>query len=79
MKVRKGFVYVYTREASFWEMADAKHGTPSGTLVRVVHPRGCPPPNMMGHAHIETLEGEFIGLVHTASLSGVIKKEEANV
>lgn len=69
MKVRTGGVYVYTREHSLWEMADAKHGTPSGTQVRVVKCNGCPPPNTMGHAHIETMDGTFIGLVHTAALS----------
>jgi hypothetical protein len=67
VKVRKGSVYRF--EASFWDRYDRLRVTPAdGTLVRVVHPHGCPPPNTMGHAMVETLGGEFIGLVACASL-----------
>ncbi len=67
MKVRKGRVYVF--EASPWDIIDARSNTPAnGTKVRVIHPPGCPPPNVMGHCHVESMEGEFIGLVATASL-----------
>jgi hypothetical protein len=41
----------------------------TGQLVRVVKLHGCPPPNTMGHAHIESLEGKFLGLVLTNSLT----------
>jgi hypothetical protein len=67
MKVRKGSVYVF--EACLLDVADRRSNTPNnGTLVRVCHPHGCPPPNTMNHAHVETLDGEFIGLVSCASL-----------
>jgi hypothetical protein len=67
MKVRKGTVYEF--RAVGWDIFDRNRNTPgNGMLVRVCHPRGCPPPNTMGHCHVETLDGEFIGLVSTASL-----------
>ena len=40
----------------------------TGDLVRVVALPGCPPPNTMGHAHIATPAGRFLGLVHVNSL-----------
>ena len=76
MRVRKGGTYVYTREHSLWEMTDATHDTPSGTEVRVIHPHGCPPPNTMGHAHVESLDGQFIGLVDTRALRKPVAEEE---
>ena len=67
MKVRKGSIYMF--RASLWDVADRRSNTPeNGTLVRVCHPYGCPPPNTMGHCHVETLDGKFIGLVACASL-----------
>lgn len=65
MKVRKGSSYRY--EPSFWDRIDPKTELKGGEIVKVVHPHGCPPPNTMGHAHIE-YEGRFAGLVCTASL-----------
>ena len=74
MRVRKGSIYQF--RASLWDIADRRSNTPTeGSLVRVCHPRGCPPPNTMGHAHVETLEGKFIGLVACASLIPYITKE----
>ena len=68
MRVRKNATYTF--RASLWDIADRRSNTPAdGTRVRVVAPYGCPPPNTMGHCHIETLDGKFIGLVSTASLS----------
>ena len=68
MKVRKGQVLVFN--AVGWDRFDARSNTPvNGTVVRVCTPHGCPPPNAMGHCFVETLEGKFIGLVSTASLS----------
>jgi hypothetical protein len=66
MKVRKGGVYVYRAEA--WDRFDARHDLQEGEHVRVVHPYGCPAPNVMDHAHVERLTGQFVGLVCTASL-----------
>ncbi len=68
MKVRKGSVYLFN--AVGWDRFDRRDNTPKdGTMVRVIHPYGCPRPNTMGHAHVEGLDGRFIGLVSTASLS----------
>jgi hypothetical protein len=68
MKVRKGGVYTF--RACGWDRFDRKQNTPAdGTRVRVCTPHGCPPPNTMGHCFVETLDGQFIGLVSTASLS----------
>jgi hypothetical protein len=63
-------------EACGWDVYDRRGNTPyNGTLVRVCTPYGCPPPNTMGHCFVETLQGDFIGLVHTNSLSHRTKKE----
>lgn len=68
MKVRKGGVYRF--EACGWDVFDRKPNTPAnGAIVRVCHPYGCPAPNTMNHCHVETLEGEFIGLVCCNSLT----------
>jgi hypothetical protein len=66
MKVRKGSVYVY--RPVLLDQFDARTTLKPGDQVRVCHPMGCPPPNSMGHAHVETLDGEFVGLVCTNSL-----------
>jgi hypothetical protein len=72
-RVRKGAVYVF--RACLIDIADRRANTPAeGTLVRVCHPYGCPPPNTMRHCHVETLAGQFIGLVCCGSLH---KREEA--
>lgn len=68
MKVRKNSVYTF--HANGWDAYDRRPNTPAdGTQVRVCTPHGCPPPNAMGHCFVETLEGKFIGLVSTGSLS----------
>jgi hypothetical protein len=70
-RVRKGVTYRF--EACGWDRFDRKPNTPAdGTLVRVCTPRGCPPPNAMGHCFVESLEGRFIGLVATASLTRAV-------
>ena len=68
MRVRKG--QILTFRANGWDVFDRRANTPAeGTKVRVCAPFGCPPPNTMGHCHVESLEGEFIGLVSCNSLS----------
>jgi hypothetical protein len=68
MKVRKGAVYTFN--ANGWDRFDRRANTPAdGTKVRVCTPAGCPRPNVMGHAFVETLDGKFIGLVSTGSLT----------
>jgi len=68
MKVRKGGVYVF--KANGFDRFDRRSNTPDdGTVVRVCTPHGCPSPNTMGHCFVETLDGKFIGLVSTGSLT----------
>ncbi len=68
MKVRKG--QVFTFQANGWDRFDRKENTPKdGTIVRVCTPYGCPPPNAIGHCFVETLDGKFIDLVSTGSLT----------
>jgi hypothetical protein len=70
MRVRKGSIYTFN--ACGWDVFDRRNNTPTnGTKVRVCAPHGCPSPNTMGHCFVETLDGHFIGLVATASLSKV--------
>lgn len=44
-----------------------------GDTVRVVRKHGCPPPNTMGHAHVNKINADgsevFVGLVLTNSLT----------
>jgi len=69
--MRKGTVCRY--EPAFFDQIDARTSLRAGDVVRVCHPYGCPKPGTMGHAHVETLGGEFIGLVQCASLMPVRK------
>jgi hypothetical protein len=67
-KPRTGSVYVF--RATGWDVFDRRRNTPeNGTRVRIAKsPYGCPPNGTMGHTYVETLNGEFIGLVLIASL-----------
>ena len=67
MKVRKGQVYVY-HPVPLDILRPANNGLQDGEQVRVIQLPGAPPPNTMNHAHVERLNGEFVGLVHTNSL-----------
>jgi hypothetical protein len=66
MKVRKGQKVKY--DPAMLDLIDPKTNLKKGDVVKVCHPHGCPRPNTMGHCHVETLDGKFIGLVQTASL-----------
>lgn len=66
MKVRKGQKVKY--DPAMLDLIDPKTNLKKGDVVKVCHPHGCPAPNTMGHCHVETLDGKFIGLVQTASL-----------
>ena len=70
-KVRAGSKYTF--DPCLWDIADRRPYMPAkGTVVRVMKsPHGCPPANAMGHCYIETLAGEFLGLVSTGSLQPV--------
>lgn len=66
MKVRKGSVYIY--RPALIDVIDGRTNLKEGEKVRVIHPHGCPKPNTMNHAHVERLDGEFVGLVCCGSL-----------
>lgn len=71
MRVRNGRCYRYMPVGL--DRFDPPYGVQAGILgpgdlVRVKTPYGCPPVNTMNHAHIETLEGHFAGLVCCNSL-----------
>lgn len=69
-KVRAGAIYTFRPvPMDIWDSRIYKGIVRDGDKVRVVNLPGCPPANTMGHAHIETLAGEFAGLVLTNSLS----------
>ena len=68
MKVRANSKYVYN--AAGYDRVDPKAtGLTNGDVVTVVKLIGCPPPNTMGHAHVNGPDGKFAGLVDTLSLS----------
>lgn len=69
--VRAGEVYVY--DPVMWDVLDGPTNAAKGQLVRVVNKPGCPTANTMRHCHIETLDGVFLGLVHTNSLQKVME------
>lgn len=66
MRVRAGNWYVYI--PVLLDQIDAKTSLRPGDIVQVVNLPGCPRANTMRHCHVEH-EGEFVGLVHTDSLS----------
>ena len=45
------------------------HTLETGQTVRVIDLKGCPPANTMGHCYIESLDGIFLGMVCTNSLT----------
>lgn len=61
----------YTWEPCWLDRRDFR-GTreiPIGEVVRVINRVGCPKANTMGHCYIESMTGEFLGLVCTDSLT----------
>lgn len=67
-RVRRNAVYRFVPAG--WDIAMPQHYTAvSGQLVRVIALPGAPPPNTMGHCHIEdSVTRKFLGMVSTASL-----------
>jgi len=65
-RVKVGRVYWY--HPNMLDRCDGRTSLKSGDVVMVKNMTGCPPANTMGHAHVCTLTGEFIGLVHCNSL-----------
>ena len=59
---------VYTFRPVAIDRYDPRSDAVEGQQVRVVNLRGAPKCNTMGHCHIESLDGEFLGMVSTNSL-----------
>jgi hypothetical protein len=71
-RVRVGSKYRF--EPNMLDTVDAPYGVRAGILhkgdiVRVINKHGCPKVNTMGHCYIETMSGEFCGLVSVRSLT----------
>ena len=71
MKVRANSVYTF--DPVPWDQIDPPYGVQQGILERgdrvtVKNLPGCPKANTMSHCHIQTMSGEFAGLVHVNSL-----------
>ena len=71
MRVRVNSVYVF--RPALIDRIDPPHGVQTGKLksgdrVRVVNIHGCPPANTMGQCYINSMGGDFLGMVSTASL-----------
>ena len=72
MRVRANSLYVFSPEGydRFWTHSTATAGQAVRVCPRKRAPFGAPPPNMMGHCHIEdATTKEFLGMVDTRSLS----------
>lgn len=69
--MRNGTVCQY--QPALLDIIDSRTNLQPGDVVKICHPYGCPKPGTMGHAHVETLSGHFIGLVQVASLIPVKK------
>lgn len=65
-RVRAGSVYVFKPVPM--DIYDSRTDAVEGQRVRVVTLHGAPKANTMGHCHIESLEGDFLGMVHVNSL-----------
>lgn len=78
MRVCVNSLYVF--DPVMWDVLDPKTELTRGDVVRVANLRGCPPANTMNHCHVvNPFTGEFIGLVHTNSLSPASKATKAIV
>ena len=72
MKVRANSVYTYNPSTvldRFCPTTLAVAALKPGSKVRVINLFGAPKCNTMGQCHIETLEGVFLGMVSTNSLT----------
>jgi hypothetical protein len=60
---------VYRFEPVGWDVfRPTANQPPSGSLVRKVQPRGCPPNGTMGHCFIQPIDGADFCLVQLGSL-----------
>ena len=70
MRVRVKSKYVF-HPVSFDVLFSAAPTAVAGQIVRVINLHGAPKANTMNHCYIESLDGKFLGLVHTNSLEAV--------
>ena len=54
--------------AGLLDLTDERVTRHAGALVQIVQPPGCPRNGTFGMVYVQTLDGEFIGLVNKASL-----------
>jgi hypothetical protein len=71
VKVRVGSKYVFNPVPL--DRIDSRSKATLGEVVRVINLPGAPKANTMGHCHIESLSGTFLGMVLTNSLLPVPK------
>jgi hypothetical protein len=72
-RVRVGSLYAYT--PCIMDVISPPVGNPEkGDILRVINKHGCPKANTMGMCYVEQLDGEFMGLVLTSSLTHVTMK-----
>ena len=65
-RVRVGSLYTF--RPVFIDRIDGRVPIVSGTFVRVINLPNAPKANVMNHCHIESLDGNFLGMVHVNSL-----------
>lgn len=60
---------VYRLEpAGVLDITDPRVVQHEGTEVQIIQPHGCPRNGTFGQVYVQTVEGDFIGLVNKASL-----------
>lgn len=69
MKVRVNSLYRYN--PCLLDLIDGRTNAIKGHCYRVINKYGCPPANTMGQCYIETIDGEFLGMVSTSSLEPI--------
>jgi len=71
MKVHVNHLYRF--DPVLLDRFDGRTSLQPGDVVKVVNLPGCPKAGTMGHCHVATPQGEFIGLVCCNSLASVIR------
>jgi hypothetical protein len=74
-KVRVGSLYAY--DPVMMDVLRPPFGNPEkGAILRVINKFGCPKANTCGMCYVETMDGEFMGMVCTNSLTHVTRKNK---
>src|SRR6266849_3575205 len=72
MKVRVNHLYRF--DPVLLDRFDGRTNLQPGDVVKVVNLPGCPKAGTMGHCHVATPDGEFIGLVCCNSLTPIQRR-----